>query len=122
MRTFALVTSCSIAFALAVTVAHAASPYGNWLRPTTGGVVKVFKCKSGLGLRVIKSKDKAKLNKIIMCGARKTGANSYAGSILNLEDGKTYTGKVVIRGNKMDLSGCVLGAIFCKTETWQKTK
>lgn len=108
--------------ALGLTTAGADQPYGTWLRPSTGGMVEAFACGGGMGLKVIKSNDKAKLGKIIMCGAKPTGANKYGGSIKNLEDGNTYAGKVEIRGDAMDLSGCGLGGLICKTETWRRVK
>ncbi|MEL6297127.1 MAG: DUF2147 domain-containing protein [Pseudomonadota bacterium] len=105
---------------LAAPTIASADPSGTWLRPSTGGKIQAFKCGGGLGLRVTASKTKAHVGKRIMCGAKKTGANRYEGSIRNLEDGKTYSGKVVIKGRKMDLSGCVLGGLVCKTDTWRK--
>ncbi len=111
-----------VAGLLSGTAAQAGSPYGTWLRPTTGGHIMAFRCGGGLGLKVTKSRDPAKVGKTIMCGAKPSGTNRYQGSIRNLEDGNTYTGKVLIKGRKMDLSGCVMGGLFCKTETWRRIK
>jgi len=101
--------------------AYAASPNGNWYRPKTGATIKVFNCGGGIGMRVIKSKTPKKVGKTIMCGAKKSGANKWQGNILNLDDGKTYTGKVTLNSaNSLSLAGCVLGGLICKSDTWSR--
>jgi len=101
--------------------AYAASPNGTWYRPKTGALIKVFNCGGGLGMRVVKSKSPKKVGKTIMCGAKKTAANKWKGSILNLDDGKTYLGYVTLNGSKsLSLQGCVLGGLICKSDTWSK--
>lgn len=89
---------------------------GTWLRPKTGKKVKSFACGGGLGLRVIHS------GKVIMCGAKSQGDGSYRGSLTSTEDGKTYTGIVSMSGNTLNLSGCALGGLICKNETWSRVK
>ena len=108
--------------AASATAASAASPYGTWLRPSTGGKISAFKCGGSLGFKVVKSDKAANVGQVIMCGAKKTGANNYEGNIKNLDDGQTYIGKIHIQGDEMSLSGCVLGGLICKTDTWMRTK
>ncbi len=117
-----VISTAVLAFGATSSAAVAASPYGTWLRPSTGGKIQAYKCKGGLGLKVVASKKKSNVGQTIMCGAKKTGDNSYQGSIKNLEDGETYTGKVEIDGHFMHLSGCVLGGLICKTDKWQRVK
>ena len=33
---------------------------------------------------------------------------------------KTYTGKMTFAGKTMQLSGCVLGGLICRSQTWAK--
>lgn len=112
--------------ALAVTIlmsqfAYAASPNGSWYRPKTGGVISVFNCGGGLGMKVKSSKSAKKVGKTIMCGAKKTGANKWKGNIKNLDDGNTYTGYVTLTGaSSLKLQGCALGGLICKTENWSR--
>ncbi len=104
------------------TPAHAASPYGNWLRGN-GAHINVYKCEGGLGMKVTKSSEAEKVGKVIMCGAKASGANKWKGSVLNLDDGKTYTGIVTLQEDqKIKLQGCVLGGLICKSDTWTKIK
>ena len=113
-----------IALTMAAALALAAMPVfeasaggldGTWLRPKNGHHVKSFACGGGLGLKVVETGVQ------IMCGAKSVGGGKYKGSLLNTDDGNTYSGTVVMGGRSMRLSGCVLGGIFCKSETWSRT-
>lgn len=112
------------AFALALLTASpvlAGSANGMWLR-NNGAHVSAFDCGGGLGLKVIKSPEPGKAGKTIMCGAKKSGDNKWKGNLLNLDDGQTYSGTVTLSGNNLTLSGCVLGGLICKNDTWSRLK
>ena len=60
---------------------------------------------------------------MILSGATKTGANTWKGSLLNTEDGQTYTGNVTLESaNALRLEGCALLGLACKGETWTRVK
>ena len=59
----------------------AGSPYGTWLRPATGVIVKVFRCGGGLGVKVMKSSVRSRIGKVYMCGAKAAGNGTYRGSV-----------------------------------------
>ena len=44
--------------------------------------------------------------------------NSWAGKAFNPEDGRTYSGKMVLSGKHLRTSGCVLGGLICKSVAW----
>ena len=47
--------------------------------------------------------------------------DGFTGQLYNYKDGKTYTGKMSFAGGKsMQLSGCVLGGLICRSQTWAK--
>lgn len=47
----------------------------------------------------------------------------FTGQLYNYKDGKTYTGKMSFAGgNAMKLSGCVLGGLICRSQTWTKVR
>ena len=48
------------------------------------------------------------------------GDSKYAGSITDPATDKTYSGKATISGATMKMSGCVLGGLICKNQTWHK--
>lgn len=101
--------------------ARAESPNGTWLRDN-GAHVLAFDCGGGLGLKVVKSSEPAKVGKTIMCGATKSGQNKWNGTVLNLDDGQKYSGSVTLSGGSLTLSGCVLGGLICKNDTWSRVK
>lgn len=105
--------------ALGATAAFAqSSPFGTWTRPSNGTKVDFYDCGGKLCAKVVSSSLKESVGKVIMKGADKTGANTWAGDLLNTEDGKTYSGKVTLEGPKaLNLQGCT-AVVFCKGETW----
>lgn len=116
-----LATAVAIAsLALVSTSAWAQSPYGTWTRPSTGTKVNFYACGDKLCAKVVSSKNKDAVGKVIMSGATKTGDNTWKGSLLNTEDGKTYSGVVTMQGAGLNLQGCALGGLICKGETWTK--
>ncbi|MBZ9808719.1 DUF2147 domain-containing protein [Mesorhizobium sp. ESP-6-2] len=46
--------------------------------------------------------------------------NKYTGSITDLANDKTYSGKATLSGTSLKMSGCVLGGLICKSQTWHK--
>jgi uncharacterized protein (DUF2147 family) len=113
LSTVALVTTAAIA--------QSASPYGVWTRPSNGTKVEFTNCGGKLCAKVISSANKDSVGKQIMSGAEKSGDNTWKGNLLNTEDGKTYSGVVVLEGPKaLSLKGCVAGGLICKGETWTR--
>ncbi|MBZ9820908.1 DUF2147 domain-containing protein [Mesorhizobium sp. CA4] len=49
-----------------------------------------------------------------------TGDNKYAGNITDPANDKTYSGKATLTGTTLKMSGCVLGGLICKSQTWHK--
>jgi uncharacterized protein (DUF2147 family) len=116
------ITRIALAAALVAagaTAAAAASPNGTWTRPSTGTKVEFYDCGGKLCGKIVSAKDKATVGKVIVNGAAKTGDNVWKGSLLNTEDGQTYSGVITLEGPKaLKLEGCVLGGVVCKGETW----
>lgn len=116
-KTLALATLATLLTATAA----AASPYGTWTRPSTGTKVEFYDCGGKLCGKVVSSKNKDSVGKVIVSGAAKTGDNTWKGDLLNTEDGQTYSGVITLEGPKaLNLKGCVLGGVICKGETWVK--
>jgi uncharacterized protein (DUF2147 family) len=55
-----------------------------------------------------------------MITMKSVGAASYSGHLYNYQDGKTYAGKATVTGAGLALSGCVLGGLICRTQTWKR--
>src|SRR3569623_1806024 len=105
--------------------AHAAEPYGTWLRPSTGTQVSFYACGAKLCARVAAVKDqsrKKEIGTVIMKGAATSGDNVWKGDLLDVESGKTYSGVVTLESaNALNLKGCV-AMVLCRGETWQRVK
>ncbi|HEY2757119.1 MAG TPA: DUF2147 domain-containing protein [Pseudolabrys sp.] len=103
--------------------AHAAEPYGTWLRPSTGTQVSFYKCGGKLCGKIVAVKDqsrKKEVGTVIMTGAVSSGANTWAGDLLDAESGKVYSGVVTLEGpNALNLKGCV-AMVLCRGETWSR--
>lgn len=50
------------------------------------------------------------------------GAGGYAGKVWRPSNGKTYTGKIALKGDAMKLSGCVAGGLICAKQHWTRVK
>jgi uncharacterized protein (DUF2147 family) len=125
MRIGLSLAAAAIGLASAATVAVAADPTGNWLRASTGTVINFYACGGNLCAKIVSVKDATKkgtIGTVIMNGAVKSGGDTWKGSLLNTEDGQTYTGSVTLSGGGLVLSGCVLGGLICKNETLQRVK
>ena len=48
------------------------------------------------------------------------GDNKYVGNITDPANDKTYSGKATLSGTALKMSGCVLGGLICKSQTWHK--
>ncbi len=124
MRTFFAASLAAASLLSSVAGAQAADPFGTWTRPSTGTQVSFYDCGGKLCGKVVGVKDQTKkdtVGKVIMTGAAKSGDNTWKGDLLNLEDGKTYSGVVTLEGPKaLNLKGCALGGLVCKGETWTK--
>jgi uncharacterized protein (DUF2147 family) len=58
----------------------------------------------------------------ILQDARRTG-DSWTGSLYNPLDGRTYTGRMRrISAAELELSGCVLAGLICRSQTWTRVK
>lgn len=94
------------------TPAFSAEPIvGSWKR-SNGTIIKYSGSGSNYCGRVMNGSYKGK-----SIGCLRGKGASYRGKVNKLDEGKTYTGKANVSGNKMTLSGCILGGAICKSET-----
>ncbi len=57
---------------------------------------------------------------IQMITMKSTGSANYSGHLYNYQEGKTYSGKASVSAAGLALSGCVLGGLICRTQTWKR--
>ena len=122
--------------------ARAAEPTGTWLTQNGSSRIKIADCGGALCGTIVWLKepndeagkpktdknnpDTAKKTKPligtqIVLGMKPNGANKWAGQVYNAEDGKTYSGNLTLTGdNALQLQGCALGGLLCKSQTWTR--
>lgn len=55
----------------------------------------------------------------VLTELRPSSANRWDGKVYNIDDGKTYSGKVtLVSGNQLRVEGCVM--LMCQGETWTR--
>ena len=123
MDKFFVAAASGLLLAGASPAAFAGSPYGIWLRPATGVIVKIFPCGGGLGVKVMKSSVPGRIGKVYMCGAKSAGNGTYRGRLRNPDDNGIYSGRArVISARKMELSGCIPNTSLCRSEIWRRVR
>jgi uncharacterized protein (DUF2147 family) len=111
--------------AFSTSQALAADPSGTWLRESGASRVKIAKCGSAYCGTIVWLKDAsgpAKVGQRVFFDMEADGEGKWAGKAFNPEDGKTYTGKMVLAGSKLTTSGCALGGLVCKSVKWSKAE
>ena len=139
-RYFALAALIALTSAEA---AFAAEPNGIWLTQTGTSRIRVADCGGALCGTIIwlkepndpdtgkpktdkNNSDAAKrsrplLGVQIVLGMKPAGADKWTGQVYNAEDGKTYSGNLSYSGgDSLQLQGCALGGLVCKSQTWTK--
>jgi len=105
--------------------ARAADVGGIWLRDTGLSKVKFAPCGGALCGTLVWLKPgvetPAKIGQKVFFDMKPAGANAWAGSAFNPEDGKTYSGKMSLAGDTLTTQGCAMGGIICKSATWTRS-
>ena len=100
-----------------------ADPSGTWLRDNGASRVKIAPCGSNMCGSIVWVKDTdgpGKVGQRVFYDMAAAGPNKWNGKAFNPEDGKTYSGSMVLNGSSLTTSGCVLGGLICRTVNWSK--
>jgi uncharacterized protein (DUF2147 family) len=62
--------------------------------------------------------DPGKVGQQVFFGMKPRGGDVWTGTAFNPEDGKTYSGKMTLSGDRLTTAGCVLGGLICKSIGW----
>lgn len=107
---------------LIATPAQANEIQGTWQRADTGASrVRFSKCGDASCGSIIWLKDTAgaaKIGQRVFFDMKPNGEGRWVGKAFNPEDGKTYSGKVMINGKQMITEGCALAGMVCRTVNW----
>ena len=50
------------------------------------------------------------------------GGGQYRGKVFQPSTGKTFSGKARLTGERLKMSGCVLGGLICQGQVWRRVK
>ena len=98
---------------------------GVWMRSTNDAKVNFSRCGDALCGRVawVKNPERTKdVGLKVFYDMKPTGPGAWTGQAFNPEDGRTYSGKMVLAGNMLTTSGCALGGLICKSVVWSRSK
>lgn len=93
------------------------------------GHVEILPCGDGLCGTVVQTFDAqgqavaaGDLGAAILADVRATGDGGYGkGRIINPETGRSYTARLTLRGDQLDVGGCVM--MICRNAgTWQRVR
>jgi uncharacterized protein (DUF2147 family) len=111
---------------LTASAAMAADVTGEWLRDDGEAKVRFSACGSDAVCGFLAwKKDPKKPGKIgeeVFFDMKPNGADSWAGTAFNPEDGKRYTGKMTLSGGRLTTAGCVFGGLICKSFGWTRAR
>lgn len=96
-------------------IAHADDIEGNW-RTQSGDTAAIGNCGGGYCITLKTGKFAGRR----IGNMAAAGDGAYAGEITDPASDKTYSGKATVSGRSMKMSGCVLGGLICKSQTWNK--
>ena len=142
-RIFVIATSAILCVA-AVTPTWAGDLHGNWLTENGRATVTIVDCGGALCGKIVALKEpndpatgKPKTDKNNSDAAKRirpligvqividmkpdATADRWKGQVYNAEDGNTYGGSItLVNAKTLNLQGCALGGLICKTQRWTR--
>jgi uncharacterized protein (DUF2147 family) len=137
---------CLLALLVSVGPAFAYEPIGTWYTAANRAQVRIARCgrtlcggivwlkdpkdpNTGKPWTDINNSDPAKRARPLI-GVRTVldltpsdVPNKWQGQVYNADDGRTYAGYLTMTGSdSLELKGCVLGGMICKSETWKRAR
>ena len=123
-RALAGVVLAMAALASAMAAAAPQEAEGVWICENGASKIRIAPCGDALCGVVIwlrSPRSKAHVGQKIFFDMVRADQNSWTGHAFNPEDGKTYSGRMVVSGKKLRTSGCVFGGLICKTVYWARS-
>ena len=130
-----IIAALASAFLAVPAVAQTADPSGVWQSETGDTRVRIARCGDAYCGTIIavrgETKDVNNPNEALrsrnLVGVRMIDeirpvqGGGFQGQLYNFRDGRTYSGKMNLKSaSALELSGCVLGGLICRSQTWTK--
>lgn len=103
------------AILLSAGVAQADPIEGNW-KTEAGPTAAISSCDDSFCIQLTSGKYAGKN----IGRFKATGNNAYEGKITDPANDKSFSGKASVSGATLELKGCALGGMACKTQTWSR--
>ena len=116
------------ALALSGTAASADDVLGTWKSEPgeTGGFIHVSMQQCGTKIcgvieEVVGNDNTSIVGRTIIKDMSPNGSGKYSGGTIWAPDNdKTYKSKMTLSGSALEVSGCVLGGVICRAQTWTR--
>jgi len=105
--------------------AYAADVTGEWAQADGKSKVRFAPCGPAICGVLSWLKDTsgpAKLGEKVFYEMMPSGEGTWSGKAFNPDDGKEYTGKMSLSGDKLTTAGCVCGGFICKSYQWTRVR
>jgi len=105
--------------------AFAADVVGEWKRDDGKTKVRFAPCGGAVcgSITWLSDADSpAKVGQQVFFDMKPNGEGNWAGSAFNPDDGRTYSGKMKLAGDRLSTAGCVLGGLICKSYDWTRAR
>ena len=122
---FRSLLTAAVVLTATFSLAFAGDVTGEWMRADGKAKVKMSRCGSAICGALSWVQDPAgpgKVGQKVFYDMIPSGDNAWAGKAFNPEDGKEYTGKMVLEGGALTTSGCVFGGWICKSFNWTRAQ
>ncbi len=121
-----LLAACAV-LAASATAASAGDAKGEWAREDGKAKVRFAPCGGEAICGTISwlrdpKNDPGKVGQEVFFGMKPQGDNVWTGKAFNPEDGKTYSGKMTLSGDRLTTAGCMLGGLICKSMSWTRAR
>ena len=115
----------ALALTAVVSGANASDAAGLWIRDDGSAKLRFVPCGGGgtlCGFLAWKkgAEGPARIGQQLFSGMKPNGKDSWAGTAFNPEDGKHYTAKLTLSGDRLVTAGCVLGGLICQSFDWTR--
>jgi uncharacterized protein (DUF2147 family) len=122
--------TCALLVALTIVAASAPAIAGDvtgiWMRDDGSAKLRFAACEGDAVCGFLAWKKgpdgPARIGQQLFSGMKPNGKDSWAGTAFNPEDGKRYTAKLALSGDRLITAGCVLGGLICKSFDWTRTR
>ena len=117
----------ALALTAVVSGANASDAAGLWIRDDGSAKLRFVPCGGGgtlCGFLAWKKESggAAKIGQKLFSDMKPNGKDSWEGSAFNPEDGKRYTAKLTLSGDRLVTAGCVLGGLICQSFDWTRVR